>query len=112
MRVLTSFARPGYIISEPLFLPDGEFLPAGTALTLEQIKMLRTAKRRIIHVSKECGARDWEQVPSLNDFMSTMQKRFGQGQLHQGTDMIRCAAEDVLSRFIFDVDSEPDDHGT
>ena len=112
MRVLTSFARPGYTSSEPLFLPDGEFLPAGTALTLEQIKMLRSAKHRIIHVSGDCGARDWEQVPSLNDFMATMQKRFGQEQLHPGTDMIRCAAEDVLSRFIFDVDSEPVDDGT
>ena len=112
MRVLTSFARPGYTISEPLFLPDGEFLPAGSALTLEQIKMLRLAKHRIVLASEDCGARDWEQVPSLNNFMSTMQNRFGQGQLHPGTDMIRCAAEDVLSRFIFDVDSESVDDGT
>ena len=111
MRVLTAFARAGYRISKPLFLPDGEFLPEGTPLTEDNIKMLRLSGARVIYVSDDCGARDWEHVPSVNDFMNNLHARFGKTDAHHGTDMIRCAVEDVLSRFIFDIDAETSDDG-
>ena len=111
MRVLTAFARPGYRISEPLFLPDGEFLPEGTALTNGQINMVRLSKQKVISVTDDCGARDWEQLPDINTFMTTIKKRFDAQDVHPGTDMIRCAVEDVFSRFIFEVDSETSDDG-
>ena len=112
MRVLTAFARPGYRISEPLFLPDGEFLPEGTALTIEHINMVRLSGQKVIEVTDDCGAREWDQLPDINTFMNTIQTRFHARDVHPGTDMIRCAVEDVFSRFIFEVDSETSDDGT
>ena len=111
MRVLTAFARPGYRISEPLFLPDGEFLPEGTPLTIEHINMVRISGQKVILVADDCGARDWERLPEINTFMTAIQARFHAQDVHPGTDMIRCAVEDVFSRFIFEVDSETSSDG-
>ena len=83
----------------------------GAALSQEQINVLRVAGCKVVFVEDDCGARDWEQVPDLNSFMGMMQTRFAAATVNPRTDMIRCAVEDVVSRFIFEIDSETADHG-
>ena len=106
MRVLTVFARPGYRISKPLFLPDGEFLPESTTLTEAHLKSLRSERIKVVDLEPDPRIREWECVPELNAFMSTISERFQTKTPDAGIDMIRCAVEDVYTRFLFDLESE------
>ncbi len=106
MRVLTNFVRSGYVLEKPVFLADGEFLPEGTPLTEEHLKAFRDAGVAFLEIAPSPRIRPWEQVPELNHFMNGLSKRFGELGHHQGMDMIRCAVEDVYSRFLFDLESE------
>ena len=76
MKVLTVFARPGYKVSAPIFLPDGEFLPELTPLTELHLKELRDAGVQVLHLESDSRIREWECVPELNAFMSTLSQRF------------------------------------
>lgn len=106
MRVLTNFVRPGYLLEKPLFLQDGEFLPEGTALTELHLRSFRDEGVASLDIAPSPRIRQWEQVPELNGFMTGLSKRFGDLGDDQGMDMIRCAVEDVYSRFLFDLESE------
>jgi hypothetical protein len=106
MKVLTNFVRPGYLLSKPLFLSDGEFLPEGTALTADQLKSFRDSGVAVLEIEASPRVRQWEQVPELNAFMNELSSRFGELDEDRGINMIRCAVEDVYSRFLFDLESE------
>ena len=106
MKVLTVFARPGYQLAAPLFLPDGEFLPESTILTETHLKTLRDHGVKVLHLEADSRIREWECVPELNGFMSTLAQRFTTEAPDEHLDMIRCAVEDVYTRFIFDLESE------
>jgi hypothetical protein len=106
MRVLTNFVRPGYLLEKPMFLQDGEFLPEGTSLTEDHLKSFRDAGLSSLEITASPRIRQWEQVPELNRFMNGISQRFGDLGHDQGMDMIRCAVEDVYSRFLFDLESE------
>ena len=106
MKVLINFVRAGTILESPIFLPDGEFLPEGTELTAEHLKAIRENGGRTLNVSPTATIRQWEQVPSLNAFMTELTSRFRNSEEHAGMDMIRCAVEDVYTRFLFELESE------
>ena len=106
MKVLTVFARRGYRLDTPLFLPNGEFLPEGTALTDEHLHSLRSAKVKVLELEADARIRDWECVPDLNAFMATIAQRFTTDESDETVDLIRCAVEDVYTRFLFDLETE------
>lgn len=106
MKVLTNFVRPGSLLSKPIFMSDGEFLPEGTALTANQLKSFRASGVATLDIEDSPRIRQWEQVPELNAFMNEISIRFGDLGDDRGIDMIRCAVEDVYSRFLFDLESE------
>ena len=106
MKVLTNFVRAGTTLESPLFLPDGEFLPEGTILTAAHLRAIRENGERVLNVSASASVREWEKVPELNAFMTDLTTRFRTTDEHHGMDMIRCAVEDVYSRFLFELDSE------
>ncbi len=106
MKVLTNFVRPGYLLAKPIFMNDGEFLPEGTALTDDHLKAFRDAGVASLEIEVSPRIREWEQVPDLNAFMTGISNRFGELGHDEGMDMIRCAVEDVYSRFLFDLESE------
>ena len=89
-----------------MFLPDGEFLPESSALTDEHLKALRDAHIKTLDLQADARIQSWECVPELNTFMSTLSERFGEMESDGHLHMIRCAVEDVYTRFIFDLESE------
>ena len=106
MKVLTNFVRSGAQLEQPLFLPSGEFLPEGTVLNEETLSVLRLAGIKTLWIRPSEDIRVWETVPDLNAFMTQLSNRFTNASNDSSAQMIRCAVEDVYSRFLFDLETE------
>ena len=105
MKILLRFARPGYRLDRDVFLGDGEFLPAGTYLERHHLDGLLKLGRRTLSVEPSSQVRPWELVPTLTEYMTVIQDRF-QGRSLPADDLMRCAVEDVYTRFLFDLETQ------
>ena len=105
MKILLRFARPGYRLAQDVYLEDGEFIRAGTHLERRHLDGLLTLGRKTLQIEASSQARPWELVPSLTEYMTAIQNRF-QGRSLPADELMRCAVEDVYTRFLFDLETE------
>ena len=104
------FVRPGYRLTDGMFLPDGEFLAAGTPLDSGHLLAFAQAGVPWLCIESTEQVKSWEKVPSLTEFMMTLDERF-RGLESPQTQILRCAIEDVYSRFLFEIESDEDVDG-
>ena len=105
MRILTSLAQPDLKLAQPVTANDGSLLFCkGTVLARRHLRELHAEGLRFIHVEPDPRIQEWETVPDVDDFMRTLDHRFGDLEEDPRMQMVRQSIQRVYLDFLFELE--------
>ena len=106
MRILTSLAKPGLVLSANAVSSAGDILlGSGTTLTRAFLRALHEEGVTVLEVEDDPRVEPWEKVPEVDDVVRGLEARFNSVKNHEQMALLRQAVQDVYLDFIFDLES-------
>ena len=105
MRILTALAKPGLVLSQPLYSQGGILFGQGTRLTRRYLRVIHEENIRILDVEDDPSIELWERAPDVDTFVRQLDARFEGYEKHRQMNLIKAAVRDVYLDFLFELES-------
>ena len=104
MRILTALAKPGLVLSQPLYSQGGILFGKGTRLTRRYLRVIHEENIDILEVEDDPSIQAWERAPDVDTFIRQLDTRFAGFEKHRQMDLIKNAVRNVYLDFLFDLE--------
>jgi len=105
MRILTALAKPGLVLSQPLYSQGGILFGKGTRLTRRYLRVIHEENIRILEVEDDPTIESWERAPDVDTFVRQLDARFEHFDKHRQMTLIKGAVREVYLDFLFDLEA-------